>query len=365
MKYYFIFISFLLTYNHVSGQGCEITIQGPTPSCPGGLLLLSVEESDTLNYHWTPGDYSQPIIAVRPTITTKYVVHVSNENYDCYDSVIIKVRPKIDIEFEQFRKTCTGIDADCQAQVKAIASGAFPTEDYSYLWAVQFVDPADSSLALGLCGDVTYDITVVDSFGCDIDTSYKVKSFLSPSIETYTDPGDTVYLQNPWMDFSFENLSEDTLHLTNWFWDFGDSTTSSSATPTHMYSRADEFLVLLTVTDEHGCDTTFDHPIQVKPVKLKIPNIFTPNGDPYNQEFVITGDDLPVYNDDKFFRLEEFYLSNELVVVNRHGRKVYEANNYQNDWDGGNLPDGVYFYILNCTGQFRNDIFRGSVTILR
>jgi len=52
------------------------------------------------------------------------------------------------------------------------------------------------------------------------------------------------------------------------------------------------------------------------------------------------------------------YISNQLVVFNRWGERVYESKNYSNDWDGGNLPDGVYFYILKCQGYWKEDIFR-------
>jgi hypothetical protein len=55
----------------------------------------------------------------------------------------------------------------------------------------------------------------------------------------------------------------------------------------------------------------------------------------------------------------------ELVVLDRWGRKVYDNDNYKNDWDGGNLPDGTYYYRLNTYGYFRDETYRGAVTILR
>jgi gliding motility-associated-like protein len=62
-----------------------------------------------------------------------------------------------------------------------------------------------------------------------------------------------------------------------------------------------------------------------------VPNVFTPNGDEYNQKFVIENVDNRDW---------------ALLVFNRWGAKVYEDNRYKNNWDGSNLPPGVYYYSL-------------------
>lgn len=85
---------------------------------------------------------------------------------------------------------------------------------------------------------------------------------------------------------------------------------------------------------------------------VKIPNIFTPNGDGTNDKFDIRGLDK--------------YAENKLTIVNRWGDMVYMKNNYQNDWDGNSLLDGTYFYILEVktiTGS--NRALKGYVTLAR
>jgi gliding motility-associated-like protein len=69
-----------------------------------------------------------------------------------------------------------------------------------------------------------------------------------------------------------------------------------------------------------------------EPPAISIPNVLTPNGDGMNDRFVIRN--LLLYN----------YRS--VIIKNRWGRTVYENNNYNNDWDGSNVPDGVYYGIL-------------------
>ena len=98
------------------------------------------------------------------------------------------------------------------------------------------------------------------------------------------------------------------------------------------------------VTDDHLCADS----IRGIAVLLEedtdgvfIPEGFSPNGDGYNDLFVILG--------------IEHFPDNELVVFNRQGVEVLRRMNYQNDWDGkpgtgyvlgGELPEGTYYYIF-------------------
>lgn len=85
---------------------------------------------------------------------------------------------------------------------------------------------------------------------------------------------------------------------------------------------------------------------------VKPTNVFTPNGDGIN--------------DLLRFDLLELFNGNTLQVFNRWGKLVFESNDYQNDWDGGDLKEGTYFYVLDIDDPSGvQDIFKGTVTILR
>lgn len=45
-----------------------------------------------------------------------------------------------------------------------------------------------------------------------------------------------------------------------YLWDFGDGTTSTQMNPSHMYQTSGQFDVQLTITNQHGCDSTFTKP---------------------------------------------------------------------------------------------------------
>ncbi len=89
------------------------------------------------------------------------------------------------------------------------------------------------------------------------------------------------------------------------------------------------------ICNDIRCDTATVF-ITVECSELEIFNGFSPNGDGMNDFFVIQG--------------IQAFPNNKLMIFNRWGNRVFEAVNYQNDWDGkwdGNdLPDGTYFYLL-------------------
>ena len=91
--------------------------------------------------------------------------------------------------------------------------------------------------------------------------------------------------------------------------------------------------------------------IDLKDIKLDIPNAFSPNGDGVNDTFVIEG-------------LKS--VDNSITIFNRWGTEVYRSTNYQNDWNGSELPGGTYYYVLrikNKSGKFVGNA--SYVTIVR
>ena len=82
--------------------------------------------------------------------------------------------------------------------------------------------------------------------------------------------------------------------------------------------------------------------------ELIIPNIYTPNGDGNNEKFEIT-------NMDRF-------PGSRLLFYNRWGNKVFEDADYQNTWNGKDVSDGVYYYVLHVSD---GRTLTGFVTIIR
>ena len=83
---------------------------------------------------------------------------------------------------------------------------------------------------------------------------------------------------------------------------------------------------------------------------------FTPNGDGVNDLW-----EIPCLN----------LFKNQVLVFNRWGQQVFEAENYDGTWDGTNLgqdvPDATYYYVISVYNPlFVNPvIYKGTVTIIR
>uniref|UniRef100_UPI001644A5F3 Ig-like domain-containing protein n=1 Tax=Echinicola salinicaeni TaxID=2762757 RepID=UPI001644A5F3 len=87
---------------------------------------------------------------------------------------------------------------------------------------------------------------------------------------------------------------------------------------------------------------------------INIPNVFTPNGDGMNDVWEIEG-------------LSDLYPDNEVIIVNRWGGEVFKSSSYNNDWDGGSLNGGTYYYKLKIRDSESGSEmqFTGYVTIIR
>lgn len=281
-------------------------------------------------------------------------------------------------EMNQLKLTCNNSEEDNgkTAQIKVTASnGVAP---YTYRWrdlSGLHISPTDPSVAIGLKAYHWYYVEVEDSNGCITMDSIYTRAFPTPVIEIYCDPSDTVYIQNPDVTFSFENLSSDSISIDHFFWTFEHGLTSTQAEPTFTFVEQGEFSPSLTVYDDYGCDTVYYKNVRVNGVKLFIPSVFTPNGDGINDTFVISldqGSDTPGGGNNSSKRagnaddkpLNVYYKSTELMVMNRWGRIVYQSDDYQNDWDGGGLSDGTYFYVLKCKGLKEEIQYQGAVMIV-
>lgn len=112
-------------------------------------------------------------------------------------------------------------------------------------------------------------------------------------------------------------------------------------------------------TDVNGCIAGDTVLVTVSCDTLTIPSGFSPNGDGYNDFFVITN--------------MERYPDALLKIYNRWGELVYEKKKYDNTWNGisnsdlirmgEELPNGTYYYILDLKNDEKS--LNGFVVLRR
>lgn len=371
---------------------CEITCSAEMPICSESAVTLSVPNNYQYTYLWTPSGKTTNSITVRPFETTTYQVIIRDQDsiVVCNPQITVEVMPRFEVKFRQVKLTCSnheeenGRNAQVVAAVDSLSAVYEPPFDYQWEISPLHIAPGDPTWAIGLEAYKYYFIKVTDGRGCVQRDSISPKAYPNPLVEISADPGDTVYLQNPHVTYSYENLSADTLDISNFYWILNQqyNITSTELEPRFTYVETGEFSTELKVYNPQGCDTTYRHTIKVEPVKLKIPNVFTPNGDGTNDYFIISLDgssDMPSGGDSPKYRydgdsgleyenyepLSRYYESTELTIFNRWGRVVYHSKDYQNNWDGGGLSDGTYFYVLKCHGLKNDATYQGSVMIIK
>ncbi|MES2703897.1 MAG: gliding motility-associated C-terminal domain-containing protein [Bacteroidota bacterium] len=216
---------------------------------------------------------------------------------------------------------------DFKGAVKVQVTGG--VQPYTYGWSNGNTTPGITGLAAG-----TYSVTVTDKAGC----SQTAEATLSQPDSMYTElvaskyPGGYAVSAYKMADGSVACTMGGGTAPYTYIWSTGGTTRDLQNLPAGRYA--------LKVTDNNGCVVEANVMLD-EPLPIDLPTAISPNGDGYNDFFVIHGIDN--------------YPQNKLEIFNRWGNEVYSVNQYQNTWDGRNkkgesLPDGTYYVILRING---------------
>lgn len=163
--------------------------------------------------------------------------------------------------------------------------------------------------------------------------------------------GDTSHI----FAYDLIHFVDSSINASQWNWDFGDGTSSTQQSPYHVYEAPGIYNVCLWVDSTDVCRDDTCMVVEVEE-GLIVPNVFTPNGDGYNDEFNILASGIT-----------QFYLQ----IYNRWGVLLFESNSPTIKWNGKTssgrpASDGTYYYILNAKSVTRDyGSQHGTVTLLR
>lgn len=319
-------------------------------ACEGNSIQLYAEGGlGGAQFTWSPSTgLSDPNIAnpvATPSQSTVYTV-VATEGI-CSESAQVAVEILPNPEAAYLSSPTDGC-LDHTVSFLETSSG-----ELHYVWNFgdgQISNQPNPSHTYTQPGTYTVSLTVVSPGNCMDEVNDIVVNVIDWARSDFgSSPDFPALLSLPNTTVLFFDKSEDAV---SWHWEFGDGTVSDEQNPVHTYVRPGEYEVKLTVTNDLGCATTIIHgPYIVGTPDLFIPNVFSPNDDGTNDEFIVQYTGSQPYN---------------VKIFDRWGAQLYESNNKVAGWDGLNdsgerAPEGVYFYRV----AIGDKTYAGSVTLVR
>jgi gliding motility-associated-like protein len=208
-----------------------------------------------------------------------------------------------------------------------------------------------ASTTYGTAGPYAVSLTIFAQNGCSASTTQTV-TVMSAPVADFFYGGDT-YTE---VDIPFTDQS--TGGASAWHYDFGDGSGSLEQEPTHAYTQAGQYIVVLSVSNAAGCSDSDSLLIAVtenKVVPPKLPDAFSPNGDGVNDLFYVRGGPF------KTMRVK---------IYNGWGEQVFSTDDPTFGWDGthNGVPEinGVYVYSVVAEGMDGKAFDRsGKVSLIR
>lgn len=185
---------------------------------------------------------------------------------------------------------------------------------------------------------------LVQSGICPPEYSNEVKIIVHPTPDVEAGPDQLVYEGE---DFELNGQT----NASNFFWTpAGFLDDANSMQPIGNIVSNEYFYFYAISTD--GCesyDSVYIELLPPEPIFDTITNAITVNGDGYNDFWVIKG--------------IERYPNAKVELMDKWGRKVYSTKEYHNDFDGGDLPSGNYFYIISFEAYEK--VYKGVLAIYK
>ncbi len=207
-------------------------------------------------------------------------------------------------------------------------------------------------------GAGNYDLFVQDKKGCRDSVIIEIidpkQIYVDAGPDQTIDLGDETSLNGKYLPPEF-----DVTH----FWTPNYNMSDSTELDPDVHPYNDQKYTLTVVQDETGCTAQDDMTVYVnKNRKVRIPNVFTPNGDGKNDYFT-------AYNVKAAIEI------NEMFIYDRWGELVYKANKiplgdvyagWDGDFKGQKVNPGVYVYLFMIR-FLDNEIlpFSGDITVIR
>jgi len=278
------------------------------------------------SYTWLPGGTSglndSVYYATPPTNAALFTYTVVvKDSKGCIDTTTIPLKQSNPHLVIASPSICPGYSVP----VTANGSGTAPL---TYTWT----NNVNSTVFIGKKDIISvpgnYTVSMTDFYGCPATATLTVGQNPVPQANFNYAPTSV----EAGLPITFTDASTvATGSVSAWLWTFGDTDSARVSAPIHTYNSGGTYSVTLIVASDKGCLATVTKIIDIQYIIIA-PNIITPNGDGINE--ILS------------FKNLEYFKNNKLQIFNRWGTRLYQDNDYKNNWSGKDLSDGTYFYIL-------------------
>jgi PKD repeat protein len=214
-----------------------------------------------------------------------------------------------------------------------VASGA---SVYSWTTADNSFTSTEASPMIAPERTNTYHIEATDANGCTLSEDVKIR--VVPGIDLKLELESVNDCQSR-PDVKVKNLSELKAGERATLF-FGDGNSTEEREVTHTYASDGAYLVSIQAAKEFCMYQVSE---EVRITTLTIPNAITPGTeDQKNDVFRILYGDPPRPREGVEIGLK---------IMDRWGVVVFETRNYEDNWDGGDVSAGVYYYEVDIPGE--------------
>ncbi len=212
-------------------------------------------------YNWWNSDYSAIVATgqnaslspIPANNTTLHVEVIPFNGFGCQDTLDVLINYSVAIADAGADKFI------CPLQSTTIGTAASAGDTYSWFPTTGLSNPNIANPTAAPLVTTTYYLTVNNtSSTCPAIDSVVVNVYPKPTA-AFTAPAAQCIFNN---SFSFVNTSTG---AASYLWYFGDGTSSTATSPTHVYATANAFTVKLVVTSANGCKDSITRIINVYP----------------------------------------------------------------------------------------------------
>ncbi|MGQ3014982.1 MAG: gliding motility-associated C-terminal domain-containing protein [Flavobacteriales bacterium] len=324
----------------------NISVTGPATICAGDTANYSgIADIPNSVFTWQPGNIPGTPVGFAPTVTTTYTVTAKSPQgcNSLPDTFTIQVNP-VPVA------SITGVSFICPGD-SALLQGSSTENPATYFWIPGSY--ADSSVWVSPTDTTVYQL-VVTKDGCSSDTAEFTLAVEKP-----------MNLQVPdsmQMCVGQQLTIEATTDIPASFdWQPGNMTGSTVQVSPQASTQYEVYAYTANCTTE---TKTIEVTVMENcECKLVIPNVFTPNGDSFNDDFLVQNPQGCVIHTFNF------------ILYNRWGEVVWRSENIQDVWNGKIMnrdgSEGAYFWVFSYSylpggiGEPKTVTEKGTVTLFR